>query len=343
MKNKIILDTDMVGDDILALIVANNHPNLDLLGVTTVNGASGSVEHASQIALAILDYLGSEVKVFKGNDSPLEEVKKDGEQLGDPVNFFEELRDSLGSRLDLMNANIDEQIRVYEEQYAVDYLISESKRNKGELSIVATGPLTNLAEAILKDSEFSKNVKRLYILGGTFKVPGNITPVVEYNIFADPEAAQIVFNSNIDIVLVPLDVCETNTYADSMLTRDELSDLIHRFEDDEKSSKICKFIADKFSIYIDVWRKYFAFKGFPIDDVIPVMLAADESYCEYSDYLHIDVATQGILTRGQTIAYEGKQIYKLKNSHIRNVRISKDIRGSRIIEDMIGAITKTFK
>lgn len=342
MKKKIILDTDMVGDDILALIVANNHPNLELIGVTTVLGAAGSVEHATQIALAILEYLDSSVKVYKGSCSPIVTEVSIGDRVGDPINFFEELRDRLGERLDLMNANIDSKVRTYESESAVDYLINEANKNKGELSIVATGPLTNIAQAIKKDSEFSKKIKRIYILGGTFNVPGNITPVVEYNIFADPEAAKIVFNTILDIVLVPLDVCETNTYADSMLTRDELNDLHNRFSKNDKMDKISKFISEKFSIYIDVWRMYFDFKGFPIDDVIPVMLAADESYCEYTDYIHIDVETEGMLTRGQTIAYQGKQIYKLKNSHIRNVRVSKNIIGSRIIEDMIGAITNTI-
>lgn len=65
----------------------------------------------------------------------------------------------------------------------------------------------------------------MYVLGGSFKIYGNITPVTEYNIYADPEAAKKVLNSDIKITLVPLDVCENNEFADGMLTRDHLSDM----------------------------------------------------------------------------------------------------------------------
>jgi purine nucleosidase len=91
-------------------------------------------------------------------------------------------------------------------QHAIDYLIERFLAEPGELSLFAIGPLTNVALAIRKEPRFAGAVKEMVIMGGSIREGGNITPQAEFNIYADPHAAHIVFHSGIPITLIPLDV-----------------------------------------------------------------------------------------------------------------------------------------
>jgi purine nucleosidase len=158
--------------------------------------------------------------------------------------------------------------------------------------------------AILQEPELPKLLKRLIVLGGCFATPGNMTPVSEYNIWADPEAARIVLNSDADKILVPLDVCEDNSAATGMLTRDDLADLAAAAAD----NPVVAMITDVFPIYIDIWREFFDLVGFPMDDVITAALAFAPDLCAMSEPLFVDVVLDGRLARGQTVAHRGRQI-----------------------------------
>lgn len=333
---KIILDIDSVGDDILAAIFGMLNKDIELLGITTVLGASGCVKHATNVALKIRNLVKSDVKVYMGEEKPIGNVVAVD---GDPVNFADELKWKFGSRLDKFNEEYEDLLDYREKESAVDFIIRTVNDNPGQVLVVATGPLTNIAKAIEKDAGIVNKIKKLYILGGTFKSPGNITPVVEYNIWGDPEAAKMVFDSGADIILVPLDVCENNDFASGMLTRDDLFDL-----QEYSKGEVVDYIVEKFPIYIDLWREYFALVGFPMDDVITLALAVDESLCTYSDKVHIEVELEGKFTRGQTIMYHGAQIVKNKNADNKNVRVAIGLDGKKIIKlfkDTIG--NSTFK
>ncbi|MCH8206818.1 MAG: nucleoside hydrolase, partial [Chloroflexi bacterium] len=95
-----------------------------------------------------------------------------------------------------------------EREPAPDYLIRKTRDNPGELTLVALGPLTNLARAIQREPKLAGWTKELVVMGGAFEVPGNVTPHAEFNTFNDPEAAQVVFSSGIPTTLVGLDVCD---------------------------------------------------------------------------------------------------------------------------------------
>ena len=110
-------------------------------------------------------------------------------------------------------------------KHAVDFIIDTVRAAPGEITLVTTGPLTNVGMAFLQEPDLGQLLKRMIVLGGTFSTPGNMTPVTEYNIWADPEASRIVLNADVDKILVPLDVCEDNRAATGMMTRDDLADM----------------------------------------------------------------------------------------------------------------------
>ncbi len=327
----IILDIDSVGDDILAVIYGALHKEMNLLGITTVNGACGSIEQAVNVALATVELTGKEIPVYQGADKMLALRKSEAE--GDPVNFDEELRWKFGNRLDKFNEKCPETKRKAEEMSAVDFLVNSFMERPGEIVLVTTGPLTNIAFALQKEPAIAKKVKEAFILGGTFWTPGNITPVTEYNIWADPEAAKEVCNSGMKITLVSLDVCENNRFADGMLTRDHLADLHYG-----GTGKVVDFIIDKYPIYIDIWREYFQLGGFPMDDVITLALAANPELCEYTENVFVDVELDGEIARGQTVAYFGKQIVKHPKRENRNIRIAKSIDGKKFMNLFVDTV-----
>ena len=326
---KIILDIDSAGDDILALLYAALNEEAELLGVTTVLGASGSLQQATWVALNTVALTGKNIPVYAGAGEPIGVSQSDG----DPVNFDEELRWKFGERLDKFNELAEKPDQKPQNIHAVDYIIDMCRRFPDEITLVTTGPLTNIALALEKAPEIAALAKEIYVLGGCFSIHGNITPVVEYNIFADPEAAQAVFHSAFDITLIPLDVCENNRYADGMMTRDHLADMRHG-----GGGKVADYIIEKFPIYIDIWREYFQLGGFPMDDVITVAAAIDETFCTYTDKVFVDVETSGTLTRGQTIAFTGMQINKYAMREHKNCRIARTLNGKRFMNNFVETI-----
>ena len=332
MKKKMILDIDSVGDDILAVLFTALNKNIDLLGVTTVAGACGDIRQAAWVALHTIELTDRDIPVYAGASDPFSPQASDSS--GDPVNFFEEVRWKFGDRLLEFNTPAIKPSTEAREEHAADYLVREFNRHPGEITLVTTGPLTNIALALEKDPSIAKKIKEAYVLGGAFQTYGNITPVTEYNIFADPEAANIVLNSDMKITLVPLDVCENNQFADSMLTRDHIADMEYA----ASGNKIVTFIAEKYPIYIDVWREYFQLGGFPMDDVMTAALASDEDLCRYSEPVHVEVELSGKLTRGQTIPFFGYQINKYPQRAHKNVRIAQWIDGKRFMNLFVETI-----
>ncbi|WP_206530136.1 nucleoside hydrolase [Nordella sp. HKS 07] len=128
------------------------------------------------------------------------------------------------------------------DSHAVDFLIDQAKRHKGELVVFPIGPLTNIAAAIERDPEFAKNVAKIVVMGGVVHARGNVTPFAEANIYNDPDAAQIVLSSGAETVLVGLDVTDRTS-----LTKDDFAALA------ERSPKFGGFLAAISDLYIDVY------------------------------------------------------------------------------------------
>lgn len=332
MMNRVILDIDSVGDDILAVIFGILDPHTSLEAITTVCGASGDIEQATWVALNTVALTHRHIPVYAGKAQPMKPISL---EHGDPVNFHELLRGKLGDRLDRFNEAQSMPSQAAETTDAVDYIIETVKNNPNEITIVTTGPMTNLGEAIQKCPDIASDIKQVIALGGNFEIAGNITPLSEYNIWADPEAAKIVLNADIDdITLVPLDICENNDFAASMLSRDDLYDL----ETYGKRNDVIEYMIHKFPVYIDIWREFFDLSGFPMDDIITLALVAHPHLCTYSDPVHVDVELEGSLARGATVAYFGKQIMYNPLKEHRNVRIAQSVDGRAFMKLFVDTI-----
>jgi len=210
-RHKVIFDTDFVfppQDDAMALIFALNCPELEILGITTVAG-NKNVERATVDALKVLEIAGrDDIQVFRGANRPLVHEKDDfavkayggwwsDEPAPAPPGGFAKKKAEPGT--------------------AVDFIVHTVMQNPGQITILAIGPLTNIAMAIRMEPAFARNVKQLVIMGGAIaSVPdggGNVTPNAEFNFWVDPEAAKVVLRSGISIILSPLNVSRKTKFT----------------------------------------------------------------------------------------------------------------------------------
>jgi purine nucleosidase len=243
---RIILDVDSAGDDILAVLFAAACPELRLEAVTTCTGAAGPIEQVTNVVLNTLALAGrGDIPVAAGAWRPI--VGHPRALMDAPVHFEKQLAARFGDRLARFNPPAPRPTLAAHDRHAVDVIIDTVMANPGEITVVTTGPLTNLGMALLQQPALAGALRRLIVLGGCFVTPGNMTPLAEYNLWADPEASRIVLNADTDKILVPLDVCEDNRAATGMLTRDDLFDMA------TEANPVAAMIADVFPIYIDIW------------------------------------------------------------------------------------------
>lgn len=215
----IIFDTDFVmppQDDSLALMLALQSPELEILGITTVAG-NDSVERATSDVLRMLEIANhSEIPVYSGSDMPLVHEVSDFAFNNHGNWYSDEIPPLPPGGYASKEA---------EDESAVSYIVRTVMNNPGAITIVALGPLTNIAQAIRAESAFSANVKQLIIMGGAIGLlpdgAGNITPNAEFNFWVDPEAARITLRSGIPIELSPLNVSRK-----SALTRDWYQEMV---------------------------------------------------------------------------------------------------------------------
>jgi len=193
---KIIFDTDPGIDDAMALLFIEASPALELVAVTTVFG-NADIDTTTRNALYLKHRFGLTAPVFKGTDKPLTRPRN-------PSPTFVHGENGLGD-VELTGLVAAEP----EAKPAHRAIIDLARANPGEITLVAVGPLTNLALALQADPEVATLLKAVVIMGGAFGVagkPGNVTPVAEANIWNDPEAADLVFTAPWHVTAVSLDV-----------------------------------------------------------------------------------------------------------------------------------------
>ena len=192
-RQKIVIDTDPGQDDAVAILLALASPELDVLGITAVAG-NVPLEWTQKNARRVCELAGRpDVRVFAGASQPLERPLVTAEHV------------HAGTGLD--GPDLPEPTMPLQSQHAVDFLIEELlSQPSGTVTLCTLGALTNVALALQQAPEIAQRIQQIVLMGGGFSEGGNITPAAEFNIYVDPQAAQIVFASGIPLVVMPLDV-----------------------------------------------------------------------------------------------------------------------------------------
>tara|TARA_R110002012_G_scaffold24921_14_gene82831 strand:+ start:124 stop:1065 length:942 start_codon:yes stop_codon:yes gene_type:complete len=191
---KIIIDTDPGQDDAVAILLALASPeDIDVLGITCVAG-NVPLDLTTRNARIVCELAGkTDVKIFAGCDRP----------LGRALVTAEHVHGKTG----LDGPDLPEPTMPLQDGHAVDFIIDTLREHApGTVTLCPLGPLTNVATALQKAPDIAKRIAKIVLMGGGYFEGGNITPVAEFNIYVDPQAADIVFKSGIPIVVMPLDV-----------------------------------------------------------------------------------------------------------------------------------------
>lgn len=270
-----VIDTDVGTDDAVALCLALRHPAAEVVAVTAVAGNT-SLPNVVQNALYTVELCGSTAPVHPGSPAPLMR----------PLETAAEVHGGDG----LGDIGLPLQGRSPSPVGAVEALLQAARAHRHDLVLVTLGPLTNVALACLADPAFPSSVSRCVVMGGTGRGPGNVTPVAEFNIFVDPEAAAIVFGSGLPITMVGWDACQ----ADATFTRPQLDELR------ALGSPLAQFCTDIQSVSL---RRAEAAgeEGICIPDPLAMAVALKPDLVRESASLPVAVETTGRFTSGQTV------------------------------------------
>jgi len=245
MTKKIILDTDPGIDDAMAIIFAEAHPDIELKAITTVYG-NATIDNATHNALYLKQKYSMQADVAKGTDKPL---------VRPPVGATVVVHGEAGFGDVKAPESLDVQA---DPRPAYQYIIDSVRAEPGEITLVAVGPLTNLALALEADPEIVDLVKEVVIMGGAFGENdhrGNVTPYAEANIHDDPHAADKVFTASWPVVIIGLDVTEESFFTSQYL--DELRD---------NAGEVGQFIWDVSRYYLKFYSEKVGMDGCHVHD-----------------------------------------------------------------------------
>src|SRR5581483_294598 len=289
MRHKIILDCDPGHDDAIAILLAAHHPEIDLLAITTVAG-NQSVTKTTHNALKVCSLANiRSVPIARGRDRPLirsahyasdihGESGLDGPQI--PVPDLEPVP-----------------------QHAVDLIIDLLMSSQGDITLVHTGPLTNLAVAMQHEPAIIPRIKAISLMGGAIGL-GNKTPSAEFNIWVDPEAAAIVFGCGRPITMVPLEVTH------QALATDEVLKHLRAVQ-----RPVASFAADLLVFFADTYRQVFGFPAPPVHDPCAVAAVIEPDILK-ACMMHVEIETTGTWTAGRTVCDVYGQLGKEPNARV---------------------------
>ncbi|XP_076956202.1 putative uridine nucleosidase 2 [Bidens hawaiensis] len=275
---KIIIDTDPGIDDAMAIFLALRSPEVNVIGLTTVYG-NVYTTLATRNALHLLEVAGrTDIPVAEG--SHLSYMKATKLRVADFVHGV----DGLG------NQNFPQPKSKPIEKSAAEYLVEQAKLYPGQITVVALGPLTNIALAVELDPMFTKNIGQIVLLGGAFLVNGNVNPASEANIFGDPEAADIVFTCGADILAIGLNVTH------QVILKDHDRDILA-----ESDGIFAKYLSKILEFYFSYHREAYNMNGVYLHDPTTILAAVNPSLMTYTEGV-VRVQTTGI-TRGLSLFF----------------------------------------
>jgi inosine-uridine nucleoside N-ribohydrolase len=274
VKHKIILDCDPGHDDAIALLLAARHPDIELMGITTVAG-NQSVEKTTLNALKVCSLANiRDVPVARGVDRPL--VR--------PARHAAYIHGESG----LDGPNLPEPDFELASVNAIDLLIDLLLNSDGDITLVPTGPLSNIATAMRTEPAIVPKIQAISLMGGAIAL-GNRTPSAEFNMWADPEAAAIVFDCGRPITMCPLEVTHQALATEDILERLRNAD-----------RPVAAFAADLLAFFGDTYRKSYGFAAPPVHDPCAVAAVIDPTILA-AQMARVEIETMGELTAGRTV------------------------------------------
>jgi inosine-uridine nucleoside N-ribohydrolase len=311
MARKVILDVDPGIDDAMALCMALFDPRLDVVAVTPVGG-NVSPERANVNVQAIIEYLDPPRLPRLGTASPPETgLPVQGRALHGP--------DGLGGI----------QFAVAERQHlhpSEKVICDEVRAAPHAVTIVALGPLTNVARAFARDPELPSLVGQIVMMGGTVSGPGNITPAAEFNMYCDPASARAVFRSHSTKTLVPLDATNRVLFG---------YDLLGRLPDE--STKIGSFLRKILPTAFRGYRQQFGLEGIHVHDSVALMTVLHPELFTTKS-MAADVETSGELTVGMTV-FDRRRVPAWRH----NLEVAVDLSAEKVIQAIVQCLGETAK
>ncbi|MDW7746470.1 nucleoside hydrolase [Halomonas sp.] len=304
MSHPIIFDTDPGVDDAQAIAIALRHPELDLLGLTTTYG-NVDVETATHNALLLAELAGREVPVAQGAAAPLVKARH-------PPPAHIHGANGLGDiELPPVRGQADP-------RSAAQFIVDTLNARPGEVTLVAVGPVGNLAAALQLDPTIIEKVKRVVIMGGSIREGGNVTPAAEANMFNDPDAAARVLTAGWPLTLVGLDVTHRCVLTGEHMARIEAG-----------QGALGKVLAGSYGFYRDFYREFLGIDGCcPHDSCALAWLLCPELFTTSRG--HLTVATSGD-AEGQTIfAPEGRGFIEARWSRTPLVEVCLGVDGEAV-------------
>ena len=276
MPRRILIDADPGIDDSCAILLALASPELSLEGLSIVHG-NCSLEQGAINGLSVLELANAgHIPLAKGCVSPLVQ----------PSLLAPETHGNTGLGYAKLLSPRNRPVI----QHGCDFLIEKILSAPGEITLVAIGPLTNIALAIRQEPHIVQSIKELIIMGGAIRHEGNTTALAEFNTYVDPHASHIVFHAGIPTTLVPLDV----TYQCILTTQD-----VKRLQ--KIDSPISTFIKDATRFYMEYHDDYQGIEGCVINDPLALALTFAPELCDYQE-LPVDVDISGGVSMGKTFA-----------------------------------------
>ena len=286
----IILDCDPGHDDAIALLLALASPEVELLAVTTVHG-NQTLEKTTANALRVLDLASrADVLVAAGADRPLARELK--------------VADHVHGESGLDGPFLPPPQHKPVAQHAVDLMIEKIVASPEPVTLIPTGPLTNIALLLdrLQRQTGGENIERIVLMGGAI-AEGNITPSAEFNIWADPEAADKVFRSGLDVTMIGLDVTHkallTPPIAERLRT----------------TGRTGTFVAELVEFFSRYHRETYGWDGAPIHDAVAVAHVVRPGLVE-TKRRNVEIETSSELCRGRTVVDLWNRTDRAANAHV---------------------------
>lgn len=308
MPRKMILDVDPGVDDAIALVLALFHPGIELVAVTSVGG-NVPPNVAGRNVSGILGFFDPPrwprvgVASFPDDGLPVE--------------------GRYGLSVDCLEAAQLKVAELRSPHPAEKVICEEVRAAPGQVTIVALGPLTNIARAFRRDPELPPLISKLYISGGTVAAGGNVTAAAEFNMYCDPKAAREVFRSSSTKFLVPLDVTNRVT-----LTFDHLVNL------PPDTTRVGWFLRTILPPAFLSYRQRFGIEGIHIHDCVTLMAAIHPELFEYEDMAG-DVEIGGELCRGATV-FDRRRVPAWQ----RNIAVARKMDPARVLDGLLAALER---